>query len=513
MTTHKTRDKSFNLIKKLSKSEKRFFTTYSDFQSGDKLYFQIFRAMDKMKEYNEDKLLAIFKDKNMKDEEKRRKISVTKNYLYNQLLKSLRIFTNEKESVNIQLYNLLVDVQTLRSKELFHPALKRLKKAKKIAIEQEKLLILLEILALEIDIMIEHYPKNLENCVYGLYENTHEAIRQVQEYLQLKEYDKKLFIPIRLGKKPLSDKLITEIEQSKYLNVSDYPFNSFYAKVHYHKLKALYHLIKGEPKTAAHYRLKVLELWRSNEQIKKMEHHEYKLAVTNYIASLHDMGKYSEIPKLIQELEAIPAKKPGDKAETFQNVYLHKLLLYVNTEKYRQAEELIPKIEEGLKIYHAKINEARVITLYYNMILLYFVQGGKEKFRIASKLLNKILRSERRTAREDIKRFAWILEIILHYELGSDLVIEHIFNVASQEVKNPHPFEILAFKHLRKITSVASTQEKDLLKTFRTELKEYTENHNHFGTNELDYWINSKIRNCTIADILKEESGGQASGA
>jgi len=505
MTTHKTRDKLFNLIKRLSKSEKKFFTTYSDFQAGNKLYFQIFKAMDKMKEYREDKLLAIFKEKNMTDEEKRRKISVTKNYLYNQLLKSLRIFVNEKESVDIQLYNLLVDVQTLRGKELFRPALKRLTKAKKIAIEQEKLLILLEILAFEIDIMIEHYPKNLEESVCRLYNETHEILRQIQEYLQLKEYDKKLFIPVRLRKKPPSDEFITTIEQSKYLTKTNYPFSSFYAGVHYYKLKALYHLINRELEAAAHYRLKVLELWRDNEKIRKMEQHEYKLAIANYLASLHEMAKYGEFSQLIEEMEAIPAKKLNDKAETFQNVYFYKLLPCINTGKYREAEKLVPEIEKGLKIYQAKINEARIITFYYNMIILYFIQGGKEKFKTASKLLNKILRSEKRTAREDIKSFAWILEIILHYELGSDRVLEHIFNVASQEVQKSHSFETLAFKHLRRIAFAAPTQKKDFLKVFRIELKEFTETNRHFGTDVLSLWINSKINNCTIADILREE--------
>lgn len=104
---------------------------YSGFQTGDKIYLQIFKAMDKMKEYDEKKLLTIFTGTDMDDGEKRRKIAVNKNYLFNQILRSLRIFSNEKESIDIMLYNLLVDVQALRGKGLFQLALKRLNKAKR----------------------------------------------------------------------------------------------------------------------------------------------------------------------------------------------------------------------------------------------------------------------------------------------------------------------------------------------------------------------------------------------
>lgn len=504
MTTSKTQDTLFNLIKKLSKSEKKFFTTYSGFQDGEKIYVNIFKAMDKMKAFDEEKLLNIFKDEAMTEKEKRRKIAVNKNYLYNQILKSLRIFTNEKDSVDIQLYNLLVDVRTLRSKELFHPALKRLNKAKKIALEQEKLLILLEILTLEVDITIEHYPKHLDDKIEKLYEATDQTLRQIQEYLQLKELDKNLFIYIRLRKKAPKE-LLDKVEELQYPKDTDAKFRSFYAELHYYKVRASYYLIKGKLQEAAHFRLKALNMWRNHEKIREKESHQYKLEIANYMASVQEMGKYEELPTLIKEMEDIPAKKLNDKAETFQNIYFQKLFWYGTTGKYREAEALIPEIEKGIKQYRAKINEARVVSFYCNIILLYFAQGGKDKFKAASKFINKILHNEKITARADIKRFAWVLEIILHYELGSDRVLEHIFNTASNQIKDQHPFEVFALKHLKKVLFAVSTDKKTQLKAFRTALRTFTEDDNHFGTEILNLWINSKIRNCTIADILREQ--------
>ncbi len=44
----------FELVKSLTKSEKRFFKLSSSLQSGEKNYLKIFDAIDKQKEYDEE---------------------------------------------------------------------------------------------------------------------------------------------------------------------------------------------------------------------------------------------------------------------------------------------------------------------------------------------------------------------------------------------------------------------------------------------------------------------------
>jgi len=44
----------FDLIKSLSKSEKRFFKLQSSLQSGDKNYVRLFDCIDRMEEYDEE---------------------------------------------------------------------------------------------------------------------------------------------------------------------------------------------------------------------------------------------------------------------------------------------------------------------------------------------------------------------------------------------------------------------------------------------------------------------------
>ena len=52
----------FNLIKSLTKSEKRFFKLSSSLQSGEKNYLKIFDAIDEQDEYDEYALKDMFKN-------------------------------------------------------------------------------------------------------------------------------------------------------------------------------------------------------------------------------------------------------------------------------------------------------------------------------------------------------------------------------------------------------------------------------------------------------------------
>jgi hypothetical protein len=51
----------FELIKSLTKSEKRFFKLQSSLQSGDKNYIRLFDTIDKMSEYDEEEVKSNFK--------------------------------------------------------------------------------------------------------------------------------------------------------------------------------------------------------------------------------------------------------------------------------------------------------------------------------------------------------------------------------------------------------------------------------------------------------------------
>ena len=134
----------FNLIKALSKGEKRFFKLYVSRLGNvnDKKFIILFDAIEKQKKYDEEKILNREKDLNPKQ------LPNLKTHLYFQLLKSLRL-SNSNNLRSIKMMDLIDYARLLYSKCLYKECVKMLDKAKKAAIINDQSIFLLEILEIE----------------------------------------------------------------------------------------------------------------------------------------------------------------------------------------------------------------------------------------------------------------------------------------------------------------------------------------------------------------------------
>ena len=141
----------FELIKSLSKSEKRFFKLSSSLQSGDKNYLKIFDAIDKQKEYDEDLLKECFEGETFI-----KHFPSEKNHLYKLILKSLRAYHSDN-SISSILKQEIKNIEILYKKALYKECNKFLGRAKKLAIEHEKFYYLFEMLSLEKLLLEEAY--------------------------------------------------------------------------------------------------------------------------------------------------------------------------------------------------------------------------------------------------------------------------------------------------------------------------------------------------------------------
>src|SRR5688500_17153020 len=102
----KVTDDLLQLIKSLDQTEKRYFKIFATMHvkgSDDNKYVKLFDAIDKQNEYNEEQIREQFKDEKFLIQ-----LHVAKNYLYNIILKSLRLYHSEKSKLN-ELMDLLRD--------------------------------------------------------------------------------------------------------------------------------------------------------------------------------------------------------------------------------------------------------------------------------------------------------------------------------------------------------------------------------------------------------------------
>ena len=111
----------FSLIKSLSKSEKGYLKTSLGEKAINKNYMMLFDVINKQSEYDENEIRKIFKNEKFV-----KQLHVTKIYLTELILKSLRSYHSNK-SVSSKLINLLNDIELLFEKELYDLAFYRIK--------------------------------------------------------------------------------------------------------------------------------------------------------------------------------------------------------------------------------------------------------------------------------------------------------------------------------------------------------------------------------------------------
>ena len=143
----------FNLIKSLSKSEKRYFKLTSSLQSGEKNYLKLFEAIELQDDYDEDAIKEQFKKETFI-----KHLPSEKNHLYNLILKSLRGFYSDNSAASI-LQEHIRNIELLFNKALYKECTKYINKAKAIAYNYEKYYFLLDLINWEKKLVEEGYSR------------------------------------------------------------------------------------------------------------------------------------------------------------------------------------------------------------------------------------------------------------------------------------------------------------------------------------------------------------------
>lgn len=492
----------FALIKSLNKSEKGYFKKYANFhvRNNEKNnYTRIFDAIDLQKTYSEAKLIKKFKNERFINQ-----FAVAKNYLYNMILASLEAYT---KTVTIELRSLLNRVEILADKGLYTQAKKVLKKAKKIAIEYEKLTYIAEINLLEQSILrLEYDTKGLKDNVENFTQEIQDVSFQIDNvaiYEQLK-----------------SQLLIQYIETGGLRNESDIKnFDwliknplmgderqalSITAKVLFTELHTLYYAYTADSKKCYEYSLKLLQLIENNPLIVETSINFPTFYLYRHSIHSSNAGMHTEALKAISRLEGLKPRTDIQRNNLMLKVLNTRITVYLRTGQIQNAMDLIPEIKnlfENSKQVDSFLKEAT----YWQVICLYIIS---EQYKTA---LNWFIKAnlEERFLRQDLECIGRIIEIILHYELQNIDIIEYRVKAAQRflSAKNKlYPLEnafLTSFRHLIKNTDNRGMQ------FFCEEIKLFleTETTSALESSYLVYliivsWLESKVKGTKLQDII-----------
>lgn len=194
---------------------------------------------------------------------------------------------------------------------------------------------------------------------------------------------------------------------------------------------------------------------------------------------------------------------------SFFCIYGNKLNLYFMSGDFEQAQHLEQDILDGIKRYEDKIDEHHVMVLYYKLACMYFGMGDN---KMCIQYLKKIINNKQLTMREDLMCFARVLSLVAHYEAGMDYHLEVQLKSTYKfllKMNDLHEVQKEMIKFLRNLGEIYPHELKDEFKKLHTRLKKF-EDHPYekraFLYLDIISWLESKIENRSVADIIKEKA-------
>jgi hypothetical protein len=194
---------------------------------------------------------------------------------------------------------------------------------------------------------------------------------------------------------------------------------------------------------------------------------------------------------------------------SFLYLYNNKLNYHILEGSFAESEYLIPEVLHKMHDHSEHLDEHHEMLFYYKIACIYF---GNEKHNESILHLEKIINNKNLSMREDLMCFARLLYLICHYELGNDYHLENLlkstykFMLKMNELQEVQKEIIRFMKNLNNIYPGDIKKEFIKMKERFIELEKNTYEKRAFLYLDIISWLESKIENRKIGDIIREKA-------
>ncbi|GAA4316961.1 hypothetical protein [Compostibacter hankyongensis] len=416
----------FDLVNTLTKAEKRHFQLYlnKNRDKEDKLFIQLFHALEKMKVYDEKALFrkvpAI----------KKQQLSNLKAHLYKHLLTSLRLLYKEKDPA-IELREQCDYARVLYDKGLYAQSLKMLSKIKLQARERQELILCHEIIEFEKLIESRHITRGLENRAEQLSLESRQLSRQLARISYLSNFSLQMYgLYLKIGhvRNEKDEQLLRHFFESNLPRRSAIDKMSLQEKLQLFQAFCWYYYALQDFLMYYRYAQKWVNLFETYPLLKESDPVLYIKAMHNLLTA-HFYNSNRE--RFLQDLRTLQtyveehAHRFDDNMHITAFVYLYTAVInrHFLEGTFSEGLEVVPVITEKLESLHLNLDPHRVVVFYYKIACLYFGSGDNQS---AIEYLNRIINMRIGNLHEDLQCFARILHLIAHYELENYSLVEYL---------------------------------------------------------------------------------------
>jgi hypothetical protein len=504
----------FQLVHSLKKAEKRYFRQYAGMGNGgrDLTYVRMFDLMDAQKKYKENVIVRKLGIRSPS------RFANQKKYLGELILESLRWY-HSRHSVDAQLWAAITSIEVLYEKRLLRQCMKLLQKAKAKAIHYDKQRHLLELYTWEEKLMIEMLSsERSEEVIDTIFKGNKEASERVQHVIrfrQLLNNTVRLFRKGGLIRSAEHQKALRRIASDPLLkNEKDYA--TYHELYYFFNIKGMISMLMSDWGTSYTWRKKHLELIESHpEQIQE--------SPRLYISSLNNFILSCEYTQRTAELDLTFAKVLKLMADPVYNANTNIMLRllgccssvlhhYILTGEFEKGAGLLRQMEGPFyRVLPVEINKSSEISFYYTFAYACF---GAGELKRALYWLNKILNDPDTGVRDDIRVAARLLNLIVHYELGNENLLEYNVRSTYRFLYNRNSLfrmETIVINFIRLEMPKINSRREELqaFARLKKEIEKLARDPNQKRSLEyFDFisWLESRISGKEFAEVVKEKT-------
>ncbi len=499
------------LIKYLTKSEKRYFKLFSTRHvvGEENNYVILFDYIESQLDYDEDAIFEHFKGQAFLN-----KFSITKKRLYDQIINALDSF-HASSSIDAQIYKLLHSADILYNKSLYEQSKRQLRSAEKLALKHELYNLLAEI-NLKYKRLAENNGVVEEEEIDRIFQTDMLTQSQNRTYNTFWNLKSKLFAllhskGISRTQNDLNEfkAILADLELAHENAESTAASNYLYNHIH-----AAYHFAIGSFEICYDHLQKNINSFEINKNSIQEHPNQYFSMLTNAIYIANKLKKITDAEALLKKLKDFNLEIENSnnldlKIKLFASSSSIELTILSMKGDLQTAFKVIPEIEKGLLEYESKLTSNRRAFLHFKIASIYFISGDLHE---ALKKINVILNDKLLDKQEDILSFAQIINLLIHFEMENDQLLTYTIRNTQRFLKNKnrlYTFEAMFLKFLNKANLAENKiNQEEIIEDLYTEISKLKNDELQkvaFEYFDFASWAESKIHKKSLQILIQNQ--------
>lgn len=500
----------FELIKNMSKAEKRNFKLYATRLSDNReaKFMRLFECLEAAEEYDEQQILACCPVS-------KQQLPNMKAHLYKQILTSIRML-DVRHSETLQLREQLDFARILYDKGLYRQCAKLVERIKQHATLIEDYSANLDAVEIEGKIELLNASRDMAWASNLAHKRVLDICSQLENNTELSNTFTRVYaLYLQLGY-ARTQKDLDLIEQYFRPRLEAYAGRehtmSFHELFYFYQAKAWYYYIRHNFVQCYRYSCKWVGIFDDNPRMKHIMYDEYMKGVSQILDGLYMMRKYRHFAYTLagfeKELGEIGRLNTNAYISGHRTLYLNKMNKCFIEGSFAEGIGFIGDVENFVENYSEHLDIQFKMLTNYKIACLYFGQGD---YPMCMEYLARVTTTKDPQLRRDIQCYARMLNLIASYEAGIDHNLDYqIRSVYSFLVKmnDMHAVQTEMLSFLKRLNTIYAGELKNELKVLYSRLKPY-ENHPYerrtFYYLDILSWLESKITGQTLGEIIRRK--------